>query len=109
MGAGADTLSTFHISALFPVMLHIAEVCLSLPVSNAWPERGALVIKCLKSRMGKRGMKDDRLEALMQVAINGPKLKECSSVDTATVQEWLKQKPRRKLVKMKTTTATGDH
>lgn len=92
----------------FPGMLHIAEVCLSLQVSNVWPERGVSVIKPLKSRMRSR-MKDDRLEALIQVTINGPKVKKFSGVDMATVQEWLKLKPRRKLVKVKTATVTGDH
>lgn len=35
----------------FPEMLCIAEVCLSLPVSNAWSERGTSAIKRIKTRM----------------------------------------------------------
>ena len=58
----------------FPGILQIAEVCLSLPVSNAWPERGASAIKHIKSRIRSR-LKDDMLEALMQVTINGPKVR----------------------------------
>lgn len=89
----------------FPGMLRIAEVCLSLPVSNAWPERGASAIKCIKMRM-RSTIKDDMLEALMQISINGPKVKECSGVLKESVQQWLKEKPRRKLAKK---TVTGNH
>lgn len=39
----------------FPHLLYIAEVVVSLPVSNAWPERGASAAKnvktCLRSRL----------------------------------------------------------
>lgn len=45
-----------------------------MPVSNAWPERGASAIKHIKSRIRSR-LKDDMLEALMQVTINGPKVR----------------------------------
>lgn len=33
----------------FPHLLYIAEVVVSLPVSNAWPERGASAAKNVKS------------------------------------------------------------
>lgn len=90
----------------FPEMLRIAEVCLSLPVSNAWPERGTSAIKRIKMRMRSR-IKDDMLEALMQISINGPKLKEleCTGVVKESVKQWLKENPRRKLAKK---TATGN-
>ena len=89
----------------FPEMLRIAEVCLSLPVSNAWPERGASAIKRIKTRM--RSTIKDMLEALMQISINGPELKELEStcVVKESVKQWLKEKPRRKLAKK---TATGN-
>jgi len=91
----------------FPGMLHIAEVCLSLPVSNAWPERGASAIKRIKTRMTSRIKDDNMLEALMQISIDGPKVKEleCTGVVKESVQQWLKEKPRRKLAKK---TATGN-
>ncbi|KAK3726559.1 hypothetical protein QZH41_001963 [Actinostola sp. cb2023] len=54
-----------------PGLLRIAEVCLSLPVSNAWPERGASAVKRLKTRL-RSSIKNDILEALMHVTINGP-------------------------------------
>lgn len=34
---------------LCPALLRLAEVCLSMPVSNAWPERGASAIKRIKT------------------------------------------------------------
>ena len=49
-------------------------------------------------------IKDDMLEALMQISINGPKVKERNGVVKESVQQWLKEKPRRKLAKK---TATG--
>lgn len=78
-------------------MLCVAEVCLSLPVSKAWPERGVLAIKRIKTRM-RSIIKDDMLEALMQMSISGLKLKECTGVVKESVQQWLK-KLGRKLAK----------
>ena len=47
---------------------HIASVAMSTAISNAWPELGASSIKRIKSRAR---MKDDLLNALMIVSING--------------------------------------
>ena len=52
-----------------PLLIQIAEVCLSLPVCNAWPERGASVVKKLKTRL-RSTLKNDTLEALMQISMN---------------------------------------
>lgn len=38
-------------SHFVPELLCLAEVCMSLPVSNAWPERGASAVKRLKTRL----------------------------------------------------------
>ena len=55
----------------FPLLLYIAEVVVSLPVSNAWPERDASAGKnvktCLRSRL-----QNDMLQAILAVGINGP-------------------------------------
>ena len=40
--------------SLYPCISKIAEVALALPVSNAWPERGASKIKLIKSRLRSR-------------------------------------------------------
>ena len=36
---------------LYPCICKIAETALALPVSNAWPERGASKIKLIKNRL----------------------------------------------------------
>ena len=33
----------------YPLLLQVAEICLSMPVSNAWPERGASALNPLRS------------------------------------------------------------
>ena len=60
---------------LCPCLLELVEICLSLPVSNAWPERGASCNKRLKTRLHSK-MKNDMLEALMRITINGPSTNE---------------------------------
>lgn len=88
-----------------PLLLHIAEVCLSLPVSNAWPERGASALKRLKTRL-RNTLKNDMLEALMHVSINGPGIDECGSIIEAAVKKWLPK--RKKLAKARKTLATNE-
>ena len=44
---------------------------MTVPVTNAWPERGASAVKQVKS--GSRStMKNDLLNALLNISINGP-------------------------------------
>ena len=92
---------------MFPCLSYIAEVILSLPVSNAWPERGASKIKLIKSRLRNR-MKNDLLNGIMQVHLNGPQMfsKECKDLIQTSVKEWLKQKKRRNVAK---SSGEGDH
>ena len=35
----------------YPLLLHVAEVCLCMPVSNAWHERGASALKAPKNML----------------------------------------------------------
>ena len=83
---------------LCPCLLELAEVCLSLPVSNAWPERGASAIKRLKTGL-RSTLKNDMLNSLLQVSINGPEVKDCQALITKEVKEWL-AKPHRKIAKV---------
>ena len=46
----------------------------SLPVTNAWPERGASAVKRVKTRFRSQ-MKDDPLNSLLMITINGPAFK----------------------------------
>jgi len=85
----------------YPMLSFIVEVCLSCPVSNAWPERGASVLKWQKNRLRSR-IKNDLLNLLLQISINGPKpeSKELPSLIHEVVAEWLNEKERRKLKRL---------
>ena len=80
-----------------PLIAKLAEAVISLPVSNAWPERGASSLKLMKTRLRSR-MKNDMLNALLHILINSPKVgsKEFEGVIDASVRAWLAAKPRRK-------------
>ena len=69
---------------------------LSLQCSNAWPERGGSVINITKTKFRNR-LNNEMLNSLMQVSINGPESKQCSDVVKSPVDNWIKQKPRKKL------------
>lgn len=112
---GEGSISDWHLSKLmqppyrshYPMLSFIAEVCLSFPVSNAWPERGASVLKWQKNRLRSR-IKNDLLNPLLHVSINGPKQqsKELPFLIRDVVAEWLKEKDRRKLKKLPPISAT---
>ena len=76
-------------------VLKLAEIAAVIPVSNAWPERGASSMKLIKSRL-RSSLKSDLLNTLMQVAINGPPVLESMPVVESTVKNWLGRKQRRK-------------
>ena len=85
-------------SLVFPALVHIAEVCLSMTVSNAWPERGCSALKCVKTRLRSR-LSVEMLQTLLAISINGPNVgtPECESLVTSAVDLWESQKKRRKL------------
>jgi hypothetical protein len=76
-----------------PLLLYIAEVCLSLPVSNAWSERGASALKRLKTRLHNT-LKNNMLEALNVAIIE------------AAVKKWLPK--HKKLAKARKMLATNE-
>ena len=88
----------FHPS-MFEELLFVAEVGLSLPCSNAWPERGGSVINITKTKFRNR-LSNEMLNALMQVSVNAPESVKCNEVVKSAVANWLKQKPRKKLKKV---------
>ena len=53
-------------------MVQLAKVACITPVTNAWPERGASAVKRIKLRT-RSTMKNDLLNGLMLISINGPK------------------------------------
>ena len=84
--------------SVFEEILFVAEVGLSLPCSNAWPERGGSVINITKTKFCNR-LNNEMLNSLMQVSINAPESNQCSDIVKSAVDNWLKQKPRKKLKK----------
>ena len=68
-----------------------------MAVSNAWPERGASKVKLNKTRLRSR-MKNDMLNAILCIQINGPALftPECDALIHRAVKKWNEVKERRK-------------
>ena len=56
---------------MFPNLVKLSAVAQSLSVTNAWPERGASDLKWIKTRL-RNSLKDDMLDSLLQISINGP-------------------------------------
>ncbi|XP_068720533.1 zinc finger protein 862-like [Montipora capricornis] len=80
----------------YPLIVELAEVALSAPITNAWPERGASAVKRIKTRLRNR-LKNDMLNSLLHVSINGPAVStaEAKEVIKAAVANWLQKKNRR--------------
>ena len=76
----------------------IAEAAITLPVSNAWPERDASAYKIVQNPC-RSCLQNDILEAMLHVKINGPALgspKMESLVKQAAVETWISKKKNRK-------------
>ena len=82
----------------FENMIVIAEIALTLPVSNAWQERGASVLKLVKSRLRSR-LKNDMLQCLLHVKINGPDVlsPDAKTIIKMAADEFLSMKKRKKV------------
>ncbi|XP_068762491.1 zinc finger protein 862-like [Montipora capricornis] len=80
----------------YPLIVELAEVALSAPITNAWPGRGASAVKRIKTRLRNR-LKNDMLNSLLHVSINGPAVStpEAKEVIKAAVANWLQKKNRR--------------
>ena len=80
-------------------MIVVAEIALTLPVSNAWPEHGASALKLVKSRLGSR-LKNDMLQCLLHVKINGPDVlsPDAKTIIKMVADEFLSRKKCKKLV-----------
>lgn len=86
-----------QMDALFPLLSSIAEAILTLPISNAWPERGASSIKRVKTRLRSR-LSNKMLESLLYISINGPDVctEECEQMIREASKLWLSERKRRK-------------
>ena len=76
---------------MFPNLVKLAAVAQSLPVTNALPERGASALKRIKTRL-RNSLKDDMLECLLQISINGPPVSELTDVVSNALGLWLQEK-----------------
>ena len=65
---------TFSSNEDLTMIYEIAKVALVTPVTNAWPERGASAVKRVKTCFRSQ-MKDDLLDSLLMITINGPAFK----------------------------------
>jgi len=72
-----------------PLVAKVANAVVSLPVSNAWPERGASSVKLLKTRLCSR-MQNNLLSTLLHILMNGPAVrsKECEDLIDSAVSSW---------------------
>ena len=77
-----------------------------LPVLNASPERGASVLKFIKTRLRSQ-LSNLMLQSLMQMSINGPpiNLKETEDIIEDCIKVWTLQKKRCKMPKPPTNTS----
>ena len=80
----------------YPKLVWIAEIILSLPMSNAWLERGASAVKRVKSRLPS-SMTNQMLEALLHISINVPPVGDAQEPVKEAVEAWSNAKKRRKL------------
>ena len=56
-----------------PLIVLLAKTAIIIPVTNAWPERGASAVKRIETRT-RSVMRNDMLNALMHISLNGPPL-----------------------------------
>ena len=86
-----------QMGTLFPLLSSFAEAVLTLPITNAWPERGASAIKRIKTRLRAR-LSNKMLESLLHISVNGPEVctEECEQLIRQAVTLWLGQRARRK-------------
>ena len=89
-------------------MVTVVEALLVIPVSNAWPERGASTVKLIKNCL-RSLLKGDMLNSLMHISLNGPQVtsEDGKQVIKDSVVSWLALKNRKKLPPFPTLAAAG--
>ena len=82
----------------YSLIVELAKVALSAPITDAWPERGASAVKRIKTRLRNR-LKNDMLNLLLHVSINGPavSMPEAKEVVRTAVANCLQKKNHRLL------------
>ena len=86
-------------SHFVPELLCLAEVCMSLPVSNAWLEQGASAVKRLKTRLITNAHYNQWARSTG----------DCESLVKKAVKKWHEVKARRKIAKSIPASATSSN
>ena len=86
-------LISFKGELSFPKVLEFAKLAIIVPVTNAWPERGARAVKRIKSRQ-RSTMKNDLLHELLHISMNGPPVSstEAEHLISRVVEQYCEQK-----------------
>ncbi|PFX26484.1 hypothetical protein AWC38_SpisGene8855 [Stylophora pistillata] len=94
------------LSHFYSKISNMADIMLSTPVSNAWPERGASCVKRVKTRF-RSTLKSDMLQSLLEVSINGPAngTNDSKGIIERSVKAWSSAKNRRSLPRARRDTA----
>lgn len=79
-----------------PTLSMLAEIYLSAPITNAWPERGVSAMKRNKTRLRSR-LGNKMLQSLLMVVLNGPDSLKCRPIAQKAIEIWKEKKKRRKL------------
>ncbi|XP_038677954.1 zinc finger protein 862-like [Scyliorhinus canicula] len=76
-------------------LLPLAEVSLSMPITNAWSERGFGALRRIAAHL--RGGRADLLDSLMHISVNGPDFGtvDCSQIVQEAALLFLQQRRRR--------------
>ena len=86
-----------QMGTLFHLLSSFVDAVLSLPVTNAWPERGASAIKRIKTRL-RACLSNKMLESLLHISVNGPEVctEEFEQLIRQAVTLWLGQRAKKK-------------
>ena len=81
---------------MYPEILQLMKITMTIPLSTAWPERGFSALKRIKSLMRNR-LLTAMLNALLQISLNGPRILTYQQAKRIT-EKWLSKKKRRKVI-----------
>ena len=86
-------LNAYQGKVEFPSVVQFAKIAAIVPVTNAWPERGASAVKRIKTRT-RSTMKTDLLSGLLHISINGPPVnsKEADNLIMRVVDKYVNQR-----------------
>ena len=80
---------------MYPEVIELMKIAMTVPHSTAWPERGFSALKRVKSFMRNR-LLTAMLNALLQISLNGPCVLSEEQAN-AIAEKWLGDKKRRKI------------